>query len=431
MIERYTLPQIGEIWKDENRFRYWKTVELAVCRAQAKLGNIPEDALKTIEAKADFSIERITEIEAEVNHDVVAFLTDMAEHIGPHSRYVHLGMTSSDLLDTTIALQCRDAGALILARLDEVITAVGSRAVEFKDQVMLGRTHGVASEPITFGLKLALWFTELRRSRERVQNAVKQVSYAKISGAVGTFAYIDPRIEELVCEELSLKPAPVSSQIVQRDRHGEFLTSLAILGGSLEKFATEIRNLQRSEILEVEEPFGKKQKGSSAMPHKRNPIECERIAGMARLLRGNALAALENISLWHERDISHSSVERVILPDSTTLAYYMLTKFLHIITNMRVYPENMERNLKQVEELIYTQGIMLTLTDKGLTREDAYEIVQKAAMDSRETGESFKEKIKADQDVQKVMTPEDIDTCFTIDRFTKNVDYIFKRAGLV
>jgi len=430
MIERYNLPEIGEIWKDENRFRYWKQVELAVCRAQAKLGNIPEDALKTIEEKAYFSIQRINEIEAEVDHDVIAFLTSMAEYIGPDSRYVHLGMTSSDLLDTTLALQCREAGQHILAKLDEVIEAVGKRAREFKNQVMLGRTHGVASEPITFGLKLALWYTELKRSRNRIERAVEQISYAKISGAVGTFAHIDPKVEELVCEELSLKPAPVSSQIIQRDRHAEFLTSLAILGGSLEKFATEIRNLQRGEIFEVEEPFGEKQKGSSAMPHKRNPITCERIAGMARLLRANALAALENICLWHERDITHSSVERVILPDSTALAYYMLTKFLHVVTKMRVYPENMERNLKQVEELVHTQGIMLTLTDKGLAREEAYAIVQKAAMESRPTGESFKEKIEADPEVKKVMSPEEINDCFTIERFTRHVDYIFKKADL-
>ncbi|KPK90206.1 adenylosuccinate lyase [bacterium SM23_31] len=431
MIERYTLPEIGEIWKDENRFRYWKQVELAVCRAQAKLGNIPEEALKTIEEKADFSVQRINEIEAEVDHDVIAFLTNLSEYIGPGSRYVHLGMTSSDLLDTTLALQCRDAGRHILAKLDEVIEAAGERAREFKDLLMLGRTHGVASEPITFGLKLALWYTELKRSRHRIERAVEQLSYAKISGAVGTFAHIDPKVEELVCEELSLKPAPVSNQIIQRDRHAEFLTSLAILGGSLEKFTTEIRNLQRSEILEVEEPFGKKQKGSSAMPHKRNPITCERVAGMARLLRANALAALENICLWHERDITHSSVERVILPDSTALAYYMLAKFLHIVKNMEVHPENMERNLKKVEEIVHTQGIMLLLTNKGMTREEAYAIVQKAAMESRATGDSFKKKIETNAEVKKVLSAEEINACFTIKRFTRHIDYIFKKADLL
>ena len=431
MIERYTPPEIGEIWKDENRFHYWKIVELAVCRAQARLGYIPESALRTIEEKADFNAERINAIETEVNHDVVAFLTNMAEYIGPDSRYVHRGMTSSDLLDTTLALQIRDAGRLILKRLDESIDVTGNRAREFKDQIMLGRTHNVAAEPITFGLKLALWYTELQRSRVRIERALEQLAYIKISGAVGTYSYIDPRVEELVCKELDLKPAPVANQIIQRDRHAEFVTALAIAGGSLEKFTTEIRNLQHTEILEVEEPFGSKQKGSSAMPHKRNPVICERISGMARLLRGNALAALENICLWHERDITHSSVERVILPDSTALVYYMLTKFIGIVKGMRVHTENMERNLKNVEELIHTQGIMLLLADKGLTREEAYAIVQKAAMEIRDTDASFKDTIAVDPAVQKLFTPQEIAECFTLDRFTKHVDFIFKRAGLL
>lgn len=431
MIERYSPPEIAEIWEDKNRFEYWKKVELAACRAYAELGVIPRKALKTIEEKADFSIERINEIEADVGHDVIAFLTSMAEFIGPESRFVHIGMTSSDLLDTTLALQCRDAGNLILKRLDEVIEAVRVRAVEYKDQVMLGRTHGVASEPITFGLKLAVWFTELKRSHERITTAVKQLSFAKISGAVGTYAYIDPRVEELICKELSLTPAPVSSQIIQRDRHAEFMTSLAILGGSLEKFATEVRNLQRSELFEAEEPFGAKQKGSSAMPHKRNPILSERITGMARLLRGNALAALENICLWHERDISHSSVERIILPDSTALIYYMLTKFKDIVSGMRVYPENMEKNLARFGELVHAQGLMLSLADKGLTREDAYALVQKAAMDSREAGNSFIERVKTDPEILKTLSSGEIENCFTNERFTKNVDFIFKRAQLL
>jgi adenylosuccinate lyase len=431
MIERYTLPEIGEIWKDENRFHYWKIIELAVCRAQAKLGYIPESALKTIEEKANFSVQRINEIEADVNHDVIAFLTNMAEYIGPDSRYVHRGMTSSDLLDTTLALQMRDAGRLILKRLNESIEVVGNRAREFKNQIMLGRTHNAAAEPITFGLKLALWYTELQRSRVRIERALEQLSFIKISGAVGTYSYIDPRVEELVCQELGLKPAPVANQIIQRDRHAEFSTALAILGGSLEKFTTEIRNLQHTEILELEEPFGSKQKGSSAMPHKRNPIMCERISGMARLLRGNALAALENVCLWHERDITHSSVERVILPDSTALVYYILTKFIDIVKGLRVHTENMERNLRNVEDLIYTQGIMLLLADKGLTREQAYAVVQKAAMESRDTGVSFKEKITADLSVQKLFTTEELEKSFSLGRFTRYVDFIFERAGLL
>ncbi|MFC1728709.1 adenylosuccinate lyase [candidate division KSB1 bacterium] len=430
MIDRYLLPEIREIWEDRNRFKYWKDIEIAVCRAQAELGRIPREALKNIEEKADFSPERIDEIEQETNHDVIAFLTNMAEYIGPDSRYVHLGMTSSDLLDTTIALQCRDAGNLILKKLDEVISAVGKRAVEFKNTPMLGRSHGVAAEPITFGLKLANWYTELKRSRVRIETAVDNISYAKISGAVGTFAHIDPRVEELVSSDLGLYPAPVSSQIIQRDRHAEFLSSLAILGASLEKFATEIRNLQRGEISEVEEPFGKKQKGSSAMPHKRNPIISERISGMARLLRTNALAGVENICLWHERDISHSSVERVVLPDSTALAYYMLTKFHTVVSGMRVYPENMMRNLKNVEDLMYSQGLLLSLSEKGMTREDAYKIVQSAAMDAREQSGGFKKRIESNPKVRELLSPDEIAACFTFERFTKHVDYIFKRAGL-
>jgi len=431
MIDRYYPPEIKPIWEDRNRFRYWKEVEIAVCRAQAQLGSIPEQAMKNIEEKADFTPERIDEIERETNHDVIAFLTNMAEYIGPDSRYVHLGMTSSDLLDTTLALQCKEAGRLILQRLDQVIEAVGSRAREFKDTVMLGRSHGVAAEPITFGLKLANWYTELKRSRQRIETAVENVSYAKISGAVGTFAHIDPEVEELVCEELGLKPAPVSSQIIQRDRHAGLLTAIAILGGSLEKFATEIRNLQRSEIFEVEEPFGSKQKGSSAMPHKRNPIICERITGMARLLRTNALAAIENICLWHERDISHSSVERIILPDSTALIYYMLTKFRNVVSGMLVYPENMKRNLERVEELMHSQGLLIILAEKGITREESYRIVQSAAMSARDAGGSFKERIEADPTVRNLLSPDEVTSCFAMERFTRHIDYIFKRAGLL
>ncbi len=430
MIDRYTLPEMDEIWKDDNRFRYWKTVEIAACRAQAKLGAIPYEALKIIEEKADYSVERINEIEAEVQHDVIAFLTNMAEYIGPESRYVHVGMTSSDLLDTTLALQCRDAGFLIVTGLEELIEVVGDRAREFKDQRMLGRTHNVAAEPITFGLKLALWYTELKRSLERIEQAIAQISFAKISGAVGTFAYINPKIEEMVCKELSLKPAPVSSQILQRDRHAQYISAIAILGGSLEKFSSEIRNLQRTEIYEVEEPFGAKQKGSSAMPQKRNPITSERISGMARLLRGHTVAAFENICLWHERDISHSSVERIILPDSTMIIYYMITKFTQIVKGMRVYPENMEKNLNSVAELIQSQGILLSLTDKGATREDAYAFVQNNAMKARDTNTSFKENLKNDPEVTKMLTSGEIDACFSMDRFTKNIDYIFERAGL-
>ncbi len=430
MIDRYYPPEIKRIWEDRNRFSYWKNVELAVCRAQAELGRIPAEALKNIEEKADFSPERIDEIERETNHDVIAFLTNMAEHIGPDSRYVHLGMTSSDLLDTTLALQCKEAGTLILERLDGVLDAIKVRALEHKMTLMLGRSHGVAAEPTTFGLKLALWYTEFKRSEKRIETAVDNISFGKVSGSVGNFAHLNPKVEEMVCEELGLKPAPVSSQIIQRDRHAEFLTSLALLGGSLEKFTTEIRSLQRGEIFELEEPFSKKQKGSSSMPHKRNPILCERISGMARLLRTNALAAIENIPLWHERDISHSSVERIILPDSTALAFYTLSKFEGIVRKLRVYPENMMRNLSKVEEMIHSQALLTILAEKGLTREEAYKIVQTAAMSYRDAGGNFREIIETDEEAMKYLTADEIDACFSLDKFTRHVDYIFKRAGL-
>ncbi len=430
MIDRYNPPEIAKIWTDESRFTFWKDIEVAVCRAQAKLGVIPQEALKNIEEKANFDVNRVKEIEEETNHDVIAFLTNMAEYIGPDSRYVHMGMTSSDLLDTTLALQCREAGKLILAKLNEVIEVTGKQAIKYKDQVMLGRTHGVSAEPITFGLKLALWYTELIRSKVRVERAIENISFGQVSGAVGTFTYVDPEIEELVCEELGLNPAPVSSQIIQRDRHAEYLSSFAILAASIEKFTTEIRNMQRGEIFEVEEPFSKKQKGSSAMPHKRNPITSERLTGMARLVRTNALASLENICLWHERDISHSSVERIILPDSTGLIFYMLHKFKYIVENLRVYPENMERNVKNVEELIFSQGLLLKLSKKQLTREDSYKVVQTAAMEAREKGGSFKERIKSNPVVQNVLTDEEVESCFDTNNFTKNIDYIFKKAGL-
>ncbi|MCP4725936.1 MAG: adenylosuccinate lyase, partial [bacterium] len=343
---------------------------------------------------------------------------------------VHLGMTSSDLLDTTLALQCREAGNLILNVLDELIEATKKQAVNYKDQIMLGRTHGVASEPITLGMKLALWYTELSRSRTRIERAVEGVSYGQVSGAVGTFAYVDPKIEELVCAELGLKPAPVSTQIIQRDRHAEFLTSLALLAASLEKFSTEIRHLHRTEVAEVEEPFGKKQKGSSAMPHKKNPIVCERLTGMARLVRTNALAGIENICLWHERDISHSSVERIILPDSTSIVYYMIRKFIHVVENMKVNPENMLGNLNRVEGLLFSQGLLLKLSKKGLTREKAYEVVQSAAMDAREKG-GFKDLIKSKPEVKELLSDDEIEDCFDLKNFTKNIDHIFRKAGLM
>ncbi len=348
MIERYQTPQMNAIWSDQRRLEIWCEVEVAVCEAQAELGVIPREAAATIASKAAFELERVREIEDTVHHDVIAFLTNMAEHIGPDSRFVHLGMTSSDLLDTTLAVQCKEAGELLLSELDRLRQILITRAEEHRRTVMMGRSHGIHAEPTTFGLKLLVWVDELRRARHRLVAAIETVSVGQISGPVGTFAHIRPEVEEAVCARLALAVAPVSTQIVQRDRHGEFMAALALLAASLEKFALEIRHLQRTEVHEVEEPFGSGQKGSSAMPHKKNPILCERIVGMARLVRGNLVAALEDVALWHERDISHSSVERVILPDSTTLVHYMLLKMSHVVEGLRVFPERMRENLEQV-----------------------------------------------------------------------------------
>ncbi len=430
MISRYTLPAMGSIWTDENKFKTWLQVEIAVCEVQAELGQIPREAVEKIRERANFDIERILEIEKEVKHDVIAFLTNVGEYVGEDSRFIHLGMTSSDLLDTANALLMKQAGEILIADIENLREALKKRAREHKFTVCIGRSHGVHAEPTTFGLKMALWYDEMGRNLRRMKQAVENISYGKISGAVGTFAHLDPIVEKMTCEKLGLKPAPVSTQIIQRDRYAEFLTAIALTGATLEKIAVEIRNLQRTEILEAEEYFSRGQKGSSAMPHKRNPITCEQISGLARLLRTNALASMENIALWHERDISHSSVERVILPDSTILLNYMLNKAKNLIENLLVYPENMKKNLEKTNGLIFSQSVLLTLVGKGMTREKAYQLVQKCAMECWKTGTSFKKLISDDAEIGKILKPEEIESIFDYQYHLRNVDKIFEKAGI-
>ncbi|RMF69137.1 MAG: adenylosuccinate lyase [Calditrichaeota bacterium] len=431
MIERYSRPEMASIWRDENKFKTWLKVELLACEALAELGEVPKEALQSIRERARFEVERVLEIEKTVKHDVIAFLTNVAEHVGPESRYIHLGMTSSDLLDTSLASMMRQAGDLLLADLQRVREVLKSRAVEFKDTVCVGRSHGVHAEPTTFGLKLALWYDEMGRAIQRLEQAIEVISVGKISGAVGTFAHIDPRVEAYVCTKLGLTPAPVSTQVVQRDRHAQFLTTLALIASSVEKIATELRNLQRTEILEVEESFGKGQKGSSAMPHKRNPISSEQLTGLARVVRANALAALENVPLWHERDITHSSVERIIIPDSTIALDYMLHKLADILANLIVYPDTMLRNLQQTNGLVFSQSVLLALTRKGVLREEAYRVVQRCAMEVWQNGGEFKSVLLDNPDVRKHLSEDEIAGCFDLEHNLRHVDFIFKRAGLL
>jgi len=421
---------MSAIWSEKNKFQKWLDTEVAACEALGELGVIPAAAVKEIKEKAGFDPERIAEIEQVTNHDVLAFLTAVAEKVGDASKYIHLGMTSSDVLDTSLAVQLKEACDLLILRLKELRSVIAQKAVEHKYTLMMGRSHGVHAEPITFGLKMALWYTELGRNLTRLERARDIVAVGKISGAVGTMANIDPRVEEYVCAKLGLKPAEVSTQIVQRDRHAELMSALAITASSLDKFATEIRGLQRTEVLEVEEPFAKGQKGSSAMPHKRNPIICERISGLARVIRGNALAAFEDIVLWHERDISHSSVERVILPDSTILLDYMLVKFKGVMENLNVYPENMLENINKTRGLIFSQRVLLALVEKGLLRETAYALVQRNAMSAWREKKDFKTLLLKDEDIMKYLSEGEIAALFDFSYHTKNVDYIFERAGL-
>lgn len=430
MIPRYTRPRMAALWEPKKKFDTWLEIELLVCEALAELGEVPPLAVKKIRKQATYTIERIDEIEATVKHDVVAFLTAVAENVGEESRYIHLGLTSSDILDTSLALLMREAADIILEDLRSLGEVLKRRAQEHKYTPMMGRSHGIHAEPITLGLKLALWYLENQRNIERMEKAREVVSYGKISGAVGTFANTPPFVEEYVCNRLGLKPAPISTQIIQRDRHAEYMAALAFIGTSLEKFATEIRHLQRTEVLEAEEYFSKGQKGSSAMPHKRNPILSEQICGLARLLRGYALAALENVPLWHERDISHSSVERIIIPDGTMLLDYLLWRFTNIIDQLIIYPENMKKNLERTGGLIYSQLLMLELAKGGLTREEAYALVQRNALRAWEKGDNFKELVLKDQDILAKMSQEAIENCFKLDYHLKYVDEIFQRVGI-
>ncbi len=430
MISRYTLPEMGRIWSEHNKLAIWLQVEILACESQAKFGIVPQAALTTIKCKASFDEQRVLEIEEKVKHDVIAFLTNVAEYVGEDSRYIHLGMTSSDLLDTSLAVQMKQAGEILQRKLAALRDAVGDLARAHKRTSCIGRSHGVHAEPTTFGLKLAMWFAELGRHQHRLQEAITNVAVGKISGAVGTFAHLSPEVETYVCEKLGLAADPVSTQIVQRDRHAEFLSTIALVGASLEKFATEIRSLQRTEILEVEEPFSHGQKGSSAMPHKRNPITCERIAGLARVLRANALTGFENVALWHERDITHSSVERITLPDSTILLDYMLEKFTRIVRDLRVYPQNMQKNLERTGGLIFSQAVLLTLAKKGMTREDAYRIVQTHAQAVWENGGNFQERLLEDSELNRWLSEQEVRDCFSLQPHVQHVDEIFRRVGL-
>ncbi len=430
MISRYTLPEMGKVFSDENRLQRMLDVEVYACEAMADIGLIPKEAYQDIKEKAKFDINRVSEIEEITKHDVIAFLTAVGENVGDSSKYIHLGMTSSDILDTGLSLQMKQAADLLLGRLNKLREVLTTQALRHKYTLMMGRTHGIHAEPITFGLKMALWIMEVDRSIQRLTNAQEVISVGKISGAVGTFANIDPQIETFVCRRLGLHPASVSTQVLQRDRHAEFLTTLAIIGGSLEKFATELRNLQRTDILEVEECFTKGQKGSSAMPHKRNPITSERIAGLSRVLRGNALASMENISLWHERDITHSSVERVIIPDSCILLDYMLHLFIRLMENLIVYPDNMRANIEKTHGLVFSQRVMLALVDKGIMREVAYEWVQRNALKSWEQHIDFQYLILEDKDIMSLLNSDEVTALFDYNYHTKNIDFIFRRAGL-
>ena len=429
MIERYSRPQMKRIWSDENKFDKWLKVEIAVCEAWAELGVIPREAIPKIKL-ARINLKRMEEILKETHHDMTAFLGSVSKSLGDESRFVHLGLTSSDVIDTALSLQLIEAADLIGQDMKELISVLAQKAIAHKYTVMMGRTHGVHAEPISFGFKLALWTEEMRRNVLRLNEAKKAIAVGKISGAVGTYATLSPEVEEKACARLGLAPAPVSSQVLQRDRHAQFVTTLAILSSSLEKFATEIRGLQRTETREVEEPFGAGQTGSSAMPHKRNPELCERISGLARLVRGFALTSMENIALWHERDISHSSTERIILPDSCLLVDYTLTLFTSVMRGLQVYPQRMKRNIALTKGLVFSQRVMLALIDKGLSRQKAYELAQRNAMKAWKQGKSFLSLLKADPEVTAALPPEELEPLFDEQYFLRYIDDVFKRVGL-
>ena len=429
MIERYTRPEMGKIWEDEFKYKTWLQIEILACEGRAERGETPTEDVEVIKSKAAFNVKRILEIEETTKHDVIAFLTNVAENVGPVSRHIHYGMTSSDILDTTLSYQMKSAGDILMKQLIELKDALKERAIEHKTTICVGRSHGIHAEPTTIGLKFALWHDEMKRNIHRMENAIKIISVGQISGAVGTFEHLSPKIEEYVCEKMGLTPAPVTTQVIQRDRHAEFLTTLSIIGATLEKISVEIRHLQRTEVLEAEEYFSKGQKGSSAMPHKRNPIISERVTGIARLLRGNAMAALENVALWHERDISHSSVERIIVPDSTIILNYALHLMINLVKNLIVYPENSIKNLNITRGLVFSQTVLLALINKGITREDAYKLVQTSAMDVWEDQEkTLKSELLKSEEVSKYLTTDEIEDIFNSNKMLDNVDYIFDRT---
>src|SRR5215467_12673562 len=428
MVPRYTRPRMGKIWEDQNKYQRWLDVELAVVETLSDEGLIPKAEAAEIRKRASFSVDRINEIEAEVKHDVIAFTTSVAEQVGSAARYFHFGLTSSDVLDTAMALQVKEASGIILDDIRRLQAVLKKRAHEFKHTVIVGRTHGIHAEPSTFGLKLAIWHDEMRRHEGRMKEAAETMRVGKLSGAVGTFAHLSPEIEEEVMAKLNLKAAPASSQVIQRDRHAHYITSLALMGSTLEKIAVEVRHLQRTEVREAEEYFSANQKGSSAMPHKRNPITSEQIAGLARILRTNAIAAMENVALWHERDISHSSVERIIFPDSTILADYLLDRTATLIEKLVVYPDRMKQNLELTHGLVYSGELLLALVEKDVSREDAYRWVQRNAMRVWDEGGTFKEKAQTDVDIKRALSAADIDSVFDSTRLLVNVDRIFSRV---
>jgi adenylosuccinate lyase len=431
LIERYTLPEMGELWTDNYKLKTWLQVEIAACEAQAELGYIPAQAVEEIKAKANFDPKRVLEIEAEVRHDVIAFLTNVNEYVGDAGRYIHLGLTSSDVLDTALALQLVASLDVILARLEDLIAAIRFQAQQHRNTVMVGRSHGIHAEPITFGFKLAGWLAEVLRHQERLTCLRQDIAVGKISGAVGTYANIEPRVEAIACQKLGLKPDTASTQVISRDRHANYVQLLALLGASIERFAVEIRNLQRTDVLEVEEFFSKGQKGSSAMPHKRNPIRSERLTGMARILRSHTIAALENVALWHERDISHSSVERVMLPDVCILTHFMLVETTDLVKNLLVYPQNMERNMNCYGGVVFSQRVLLALVAKGMSREEAYAIVQSCAHQAWNQPEgNFHDLVVKDPQIAQLLSPEEIETCFDPQEHLKHLEQVYQRLGI-
>ncbi|MGH7825958.1 MAG: adenylosuccinate lyase [Candidatus Binatia bacterium] len=428
MIARYTRPEMGRIWSEKNGFQTWLEVEILAAEALAQLGKVPKAAVRRIRKKARFNIDRIREIEREVKHEIIAFLSSVAESIGGDARFLHLGMTSSDVMDTALAIQLKEASAILIQDIRELMKVLRKQAFKYKSTVMIGRTHGVHAEPITFGLKLALWYQEMQRNLSRLEKAVDDIKVGQISGAVGTFAQISPKVEAYVCKKTGLTPAPISSQIVQRDRHAYFFATLAVIASSLEKFATEVRHLQRTEVQEAEEPFTTEQKGSSAMPHKRNPILSENVSGLARLMRSYAIAALENVPLWHERDISHSSVERVIAPDATIVLDFMLRRMIYVLGNLCVYPKNMKRNLEKSGGAVFSERVLLALVDKGIARDAAYRMVQRHALKVGRDGGDLKEELAQDPEVRRFLSPKEIERVWGVKHHLANVDFIFRRV---